>query len=71
VQARAGGDIAVRFRVTEKPLATPAGEAAMAVDAGLRKAQDTIANDPEVQQLVDIFDAEVVPDSVRPVQSDE
>jgi DNA polymerase-3 subunit gamma/tau len=71
VQARAGGDIAVRFRVTEARLETPAGEAAMVVDAGLRKARDTIANDPEVQQLVDIFDAEVVPDSVRPVQSDE
>jgi len=71
VQARAGGDIAVRFRVTETPLETAAGDAAMAVDAGMRKARDTIENDPEVQQLVDIFDAEVVPDSVRPVQSDE
>ena len=33
----------------------------------LQAAKDSIANDPQLQELVDLFGAEVEPDSIRPL----
>ena len=68
VQGRIGGDIRLHFRVTDEALETVAGRAAEAAEAGMREAQEAIQNDPEVQELVELFGGEVVQDSIRPVQ---
>jgi len=60
----------VHFSLTDKALETIA---ARAVDHGVqarREARDAIENDPDVQQLVDVFGGEVIPGSIRPVDSE-
>jgi len=71
IQGRIGGGIRVHFRVTNETLETTAGQAAEAVEAKLRQAREAIENDPDVQELIDLFDGEVVQDSIRPVQTKE
>ncbi len=68
VRSRIGGGIEVRFRVSDETLTTAAARAAAAADERLREAHEAIRNDPEVQELVDMFGGEVVQDSVRPLQ---
>ncbi len=71
IRERVGGGIKVHFRVTDEALETAAGQAAEAAEARLRRARDAIEHDPGVQELVDLFGGEVVPDSVRPVRPKE
>lgn len=71
IRERVGGGIKVHFRVTDTSLDTAAGQAAEAAEARLRQAREAIQEDPGVQELVDLFGGEVVPDSVRPVQPKE
>ena len=47
------------------------GQAAEAAEEDMRQARDTIQNDPDVQEIVDSFGGEVVPDSIRPVQPED
>jgi len=70
IQQHIGSGIAVHFSLTDKTLETVA---ARAVDHGVqarREAEDAIENDPDVQQLVDVFGGEVVPDSVQSIDSE-
>ncbi|MGI9343599.1 MAG: DNA polymerase III subunit gamma/tau [Gammaproteobacteria bacterium] len=71
VQGRIGGGINVMFSVTDAALDTIAGQVAEAAEEDIRNARDTIQNDPDVQQIVDAFGGEVVPDSIRPVRPDD
>jgi DNA polymerase-3 subunit gamma/tau len=71
VQGRIGGGINVLFSVTDAPLDTIAGQVAEAAEADIRHARDTIKNDPDVQQIVEAFGGEVVPDSIRPVRPED
>lgn len=71
IQQRVGSGIAVQISVTDKTLETAA---ARVVDRGaqaMRKAHDAIENDPDVQQLVDLFEGTVVPDSIQPIDGNE
>jgi len=67
IRRRVGSDIAVHFSITDKPLETAAARAAERRQAGMRKAQAAIEEDPGVRQIVDVFNGEIVADSVRPI----
>ncbi len=67
IQQRIGSGIAVQFSVTNQTLETAAARVVDHSAQAKRKAQDVIDNDPDVQQLVDIFAGEVVPDSIQSV----
>ncbi len=67
IQQRIGSGINVQFLATDKTLETAA---ARVVDHGVQtmsKAREAIEGDPDVQQLVDVFDGEVIPGSIRPI----
>jgi DNA polymerase-3 subunit gamma/tau len=67
IQQRIGSSITVQFSVTNQTLETAAARVVDHSVEAKRKAQVVIDNDPDVQQLVDIFAAEVVPDSIQSV----
>jgi len=67
VRQRIGGGIKVDFKVTEEAGKTAAAQAAALADQKLKGAQDAIGRDPQVQELLDVFEGELVRDSVRPV----
>jgi DNA polymerase III subunit gamma/tau len=67
IQQRIGSSINVQFSVTSQTLETAAARVVDHSVQAKRKAQDVIDNDPDVLQLVDIFAAEVVPDSIQSV----
>jgi len=68
VQARLGSGMQVRFTLTDVALETAAANAASNAEERVRLARDAIRSDPEVQQLVDVFGGEVVPESIQPVR---
>jgi len=57
----------VHFLVTDKALETAAARSVDHSEQAMSNAREAIDNDPDVQQLVDLLDAEVVPNSVQPV----
>jgi len=68
IQQQLGSDINVQFSVTDKSLDSIAARAAEQARLGRDQARDAIDSDPGVQQLVDVFGAEVVPDSIQSVE---
>ena len=68
VQARLGSGMQVRFALTDVALETAAANAVSNAEERVRLARDAIRSDPEVQQLVDVFGGEVVPESIQPVR---
>jgi len=67
IQQRIGSGIGVQFSLTDEVLETAA---ARVVDQGkqaMNKARVAIEKDPGVQQLVDVFGGEVVPNSIQPI----
>jgi DNA polymerase-3 subunit gamma/tau len=66
VQAYLGSAIRLTIKVQDQAGDTLAKRAEKAREQTLQGARDSIADDPQVKELVDLFDAEVVPDSVRP-----
>ncbi len=67
IRQRIGSGIAVHFLVTDKALETAAARSVDHSEQAMSNAREAIDNDPDVQQLVDLLDAEVVPNSVQPV----
>ncbi len=70
IRQRVGSDIAVHFSITDNPLETAAARAAERRQAGMRKAQAAIEDDPGVRQIVDVFNGEIVADSIRPIDQE-
>lgn len=52
--------------IAEDAVATPAQRRQKAAEDRQQNAENVFTQDPNVQSLVDLFDAEIVPDSVRP-----
>jgi len=67
IQQRIGSGIAVQFSVTDQVLETAAARAVDHSEQAMRRAQDAIENDPDVQQLVDVLGGEIVANSVQPI----
>jgi DNA polymerase-3 subunit gamma/tau len=67
IQQRIGSGIAVQFSVTDQALETAAARAVDHSEQAMRRAQDAIENDPDVQQLVDVLGGEIVANSVQPI----
>ncbi len=65
ISARLGRDIKVLVSTGTVAKATPAARQARTEDAELEQARAQIAADQNVQQLTALFDAEVIPDSIR------
>ncbi|UCG73515.1 MAG: DNA polymerase III subunit gamma/tau [Chromatiales bacterium] len=65
VRERLGSDMAVRVTVAIAPGRTLAGDHAKAEAAEDARARTAIEQDPEVRQIVDMFQGEVVPESVK------
>ena len=67
LQRALGEDIAVHFEVVDEDLATPAANQETQSHQKVESARSSIDNDPNVQQLMQMFDAEVDPESIKPV----
>ncbi len=67
IQQRIGSGIAVQFSVTDQALETAAAREVDHSEQAMRRAQDAIENDPDVQQLVDVLGGEIVANSVQPI----
>jgi DNA polymerase-3 subunit gamma/tau len=67
ILARLGGTIAVRFDVREAARDTAAVRDEQQTDEALRSARAAIEADPNVRELADMFGAELVADSIKPV----
>lgn len=67
IQKRIGSGISVHFTVTDQELDTLAEIGAGNSAQAIRKAQDAIAQDPDVQELVDVLGGKVVEKSIQPV----
>ncbi len=65
-----GTDIRLDFSIGEDAADTVARRAQQAQEATLQQARDKIAADPQLKELEDLFDAEVVPDSIQPAARD-
>jgi DNA polymerase-3 subunit gamma/tau len=65
-----GTDIRLDFSIGEDAADTVARRAQQAEQATLAQAREKIAADPQVKELEDLFDAEVVPDSIQPAARD-
>ncbi len=68
VQEYLGTAIKLTFTVAEEAGDTLAQRADQARDQNQEKARQSIAEDPGVKELADLFGAEVVPESVRPAR---
>mgnify|MGYP003503333892 FL=1 len=55
----------VQFAVAEAAQDTPAARQAQTDDEELRLARERIAADSNVQQMAELFGAEVIPESIR------
>lgn len=65
IAARLGREVKVLVSVGETARSTPADRQVRAEDADLEQARAQIAADQNVKQLTELFDAEVIPDSIR------
>lgn len=61
-----GSRVRLMFEVAEKAGQTAAARASAAAEQERQQARQSIEQDPKVQQLVDMFGAEIVEDSIRP-----
>jgi DNA polymerase-3 subunit gamma/tau len=66
-----GGQRRVVFEIRDAPADTSAARQDRRSQEALRKARETLAQDPDVKELVDLFGAEVIPDSVKPLTDGE
>ncbi len=66
VQEKMGTGVKVHFRVTDESGETTAARVAEQAKQNLDQAREAIDNDPQVREIVDMFGAEVIPESVRP-----
>jgi DNA polymerase-3 subunit gamma/tau len=71
IQARRGDQVRVRIDVQERTVDTPASRQEQRQGAALARARNAIEADPNVRDLTDLFGAELVPDSVRPLAPDD
>ncbi len=62
-----GEPIRLEFVSAERPVFTPAARQQKVVEDRQQAAENAIQADPNVQKIQDVFDAQVVPNSVRPV----
>jgi DNA polymerase-3 subunit gamma/tau len=65
LRQRLGESVRVQFALRDEPADTAAVREARTMDAAREQARRQMEQDPNVRQLVDIFDAELVPGSVR------
>jgi DNA polymerase-3 subunit gamma/tau len=65
----AGGAVRIEFTVVDDDLDTVATRKTDQSAQKMQAAHDSIHNDPNVQQLVDIFDATVEQDSIKPLSN--
>ncbi|MEC9376066.1 MAG: DNA polymerase III subunit gamma/tau [Pseudomonadota bacterium] len=63
-----GSDLVVEFRVVANPGKTMASKAEDESTQKLQAAKDSIAADPKIKELADLFDAEIEPESIRPLE---
>jgi len=70
IQEHLGTAIRLDFSVGEEAADTVARRAEQAEQATLQQVRDKIASDPQLKELEDLFDAEVVPDSIQPTARD-
>jgi len=61
-----GGEIKLRIDVGEAPETSPAARRAGREAERRERAREAIERDPHVAALRDAFDAEVIPDTIRP-----
>jgi DNA polymerase-3 subunit gamma/tau len=66
VQERVGEGVNLRFTLRDATIETVAARSAEQAEKKLEDTEKAIQQDPTVQDLVDVFGAEIVPDSVRP-----
>ena len=67
LSAHFGEKVRLMFAVTQPSAETPAALRERVSQDRLRSAQEAIAQDNHVKTLQEMFDARVVPDSIRPV----
>ena len=67
IKAGLGSDIHVTFEVVDGELNTISSRKADASAQKMHAAEESIKNDPNVHQLMEMFDASVETDSIRPV----
>lgn len=65
VQERLGSAVKVQVTIGEAARDTPAARQAQTEDEELRLARERIAADSNVQQMAELFGAEVIPESIR------
>jgi DNA polymerase-3 subunit gamma/tau len=70
IRAQRGPDIKVRIDVQDGTPDTPAARNEQRQGEAIAKARDAIESDPNVRELADMFGAELVPGSIRPVAPD-
>jgi len=71
IQEKMGSGVKVHFRVTDEEGETIAARASEEAKQKLSQARDSIEKDPKVRELVDLFDGEVVAESVQPVRGNQ
>jgi DNA polymerase-3 subunit gamma/tau len=67
LSAHLGEQVKLLFTVTQPSAETPAALQERASQDRMRSAQEAIAQDNHVKTLQEMFDARIVPDSIRPV----
>jgi DNA polymerase-3 subunit gamma/tau len=67
LQSRLGSELSVRFELKDEATDSAGARAEQRQSDAVRRARETLANDPGVREFVDLFGAEVVPESIRPV----
>jgi DNA polymerase-3 subunit gamma/tau len=67
LEARLGAGLVVRFELKDEATDTAAARVEQHQNEAVLKARETLAKDPGVREFVDLFGAEVVAESVRPV----
>ena len=70
IQARLGEKIRVRLDVQDKAHNTPAAHNEQRKDEAQHRARMAIEADPNVRDLAEVFGAELVPDSIKPMVPD-
>jgi hypothetical protein len=64
---RLGESVAVKFEILDVAPDTPAARSEVAQGEALQRARQAIESDPNVRALSDVFGAELVPASIKPV----
>ncbi len=67
IQQRIGSGIGVQFSLTDETLETAAARVADRGEQAMNQARVAIEKDPNVQQLVEVFGGEIVPNSIQPI----